>query len=47
MAACTAGASVAGMTGVVDLVARVTGKGVDVVSTTSLVMGASGLLAPG
>ena len=38
-----ASASVAGMTGVVDLDARVAGKGVDVVGATSLAIGVSGL----
>ena len=39
VAAGAAGASVAGVTGVVDFTARVEGKGVDVVGTTLLVMG--------
>ena len=47
VAAGAAGACVACVTGVVDLAARMAGKGVEVVVATSLVMGASGLMAPG
>ena len=45
MAAGPAGVSVAGMEDDVNLAAGAASKGVDVVSATSLVMGASGLVA--
>ena len=41
------GASVMGVTGVVDLAVQVAGKGMDVMSATSLVTGTSGLMASG
>ena len=47
VAAGPAGASVTGVTGVVDLAVTVAGNGVDVVGGTSLVMVASGLMASG
>ena len=42
-----AGFSAVGVTGTVHLTAGVAGKGVNIVSATSLVIGASGLIASG